>query len=211
MARSGGRPGSMVSKKISHYQIKFSIHEDAKKINQCRQKLGRFILASNQLDPLLLSNAEMLTQYKEQSTVESGFKFIKDNAFELDSVFLKSSSWIGALMMVMTLCLMVYNFAQYHLRECLKAHEDVLPNQVGKPVQKPTMKWIAELMVMIPVVTVQTEETKQRIIVNVNQVHRKIIAYFGKTALKIYGLSPGYQQVKMNYANYKNLLDWCEM
>ena len=32
----------------------------------------------------------MLTQYKEQSCVESGFKFIKNDAFELDSFFLKT-------------------------------------------------------------------------------------------------------------------------
>jgi transposase len=114
-------------------------------------------------------------------------------------------------MMVMTLCLMVYNVAQYHLRQCLKDQNDVLPNQLGKPVQNPTLKWIVELMNVIAVVTLQLEDTKQRIVTNVNQVHRKVIAYFGQSALRIYGLPPDYQQVAIHYANYKNLLQWCEM
>ncbi|MFN7095330.1 MAG: hypothetical protein ACK4M7_08205, partial [Burkholderiales bacterium] len=142
--------------------------------------------------------------------VEAGFKFIKDNAFELDSVFLKTPERIGALMMVMTLCLMVYNFAQYHLRHCLKGNDDVLPNQLGKPVQNPTLKWIAELMHVIAVVNLQFNGQTQRIVTNVSQVHRKIIAYFGQAALGIYGLPPDYQQVTISYANYKNLLHWCE-
>ena len=38
----------------------------------------------------------------------------------VDSVFLKSEKRIEALMMVMTLCLMVYNVAQYRLRTVLE-------------------------------------------------------------------------------------------
>ncbi|NDE64143.1 MAG: IS1634 family transposase, partial [Chlamydiae bacterium] len=79
-----------------------------------KQSLGRFILATNQFDEVLLDNHSVLKQYKEQSCVESGFKFIKNNAFELDSFYLKTPARIGALMMIMTLCLMVYNFAQYN-------------------------------------------------------------------------------------------------
>jgi transposase len=48
--------------------------------------------------------------------VESGFRFLKDPWFMVDSVFLKSPQRISALMVVMTLCLLVYNIAQYNLR-----------------------------------------------------------------------------------------------
>ena len=33
----------------------------------------------------------LLSTYKEQSGTEKGFKFIKDNSFEIDSVFLKET------------------------------------------------------------------------------------------------------------------------
>jgi len=158
----------------------------------------------------VLCNHDLLKQYKEQSCVESGFKFVKNNSFELDSFFLKTPSRISALMMVMTLCLMVYNFAQYHLRQCLEEHDEVLPNQLGKPVKNPTMKWIAELMNIIAVVTIISNNQKHRVVTNVKTVHQRIIAYFGKHALAIYGLPEDLTHVPIDYSNYKNLLHWCE-
>lgn len=206
-----GRPKAGVKKQVVAYQLKASLSTSLEKVKLEKQVLGRFILATNQFDTNQLSNHGVLKQYKEQSCVESGFKFIKNNAFELDSFYLKTPSRIGALMMVMTLCLMVYNFAQYHMRKCMAEHDEVLPNQVGKPVKNPTMKWIAELMSIIAVVTIKSETGNQRIVTNVKKVHRRIIAYFGQHALRIYGLPLDLIQVEINHANYKNLLHWCEM
>ena len=53
--------------------------------------------------------------YKEQSGTEKGFKFIKDNSFEIDSVFLEKPERIDALLMIMVLCLMVYSYVQFFL------------------------------------------------------------------------------------------------
>lgn len=205
-----GRPNPRTPKKTVGYRVEYTLASSIEKVTHCKQRLGRFILATNQSKEHL-SDGDILRQYKEQSQVESGFKFIKNNTFELDSFFLNTPKRIEALMMIMTLCLMVYNFAQFNIRKSLEHFNDVLPDQHGKPTQKPTMKWLAEIMVVIAVVTINTPEYQQRIVTNVNQVHRKIIAYFGKKATEIYGLPPDYQQVSINYTNYKNFLDWCEM
>jgi transposase len=205
-----GRPKEGAEKQTVAFHIEANLSSCLEKIRQEKESLGRFILATNQLNQDALNNEAILTQYKEQSCVESGFKFIKNNAFELDSFYLKKPARIGALMMVMTLCLMVYNFAQYHMRKCMEDNNEVLPNQVGKPVKNPTMKWIAELMNMIAVVTIVTENRRERIVTNVKKVHQRIIAYFGKHALEIYGLPPDLKQVNINHSNYKNLLHWCE-
>ena len=206
-----GRPKAGVEKTVVAYQLKASLSTCLEKIRLEKQVLGRFILATNQFDMVVLDNHSVLKQYKEQSGVESSFKFIKSNAFELDSFYLKTPSRIGALMMVMTLCLMVYNFAQYHMRKCMEENDDVLPNQVGKPIKNPTMKWIAELMNIIAVVTIKTELGIQRIVTNVKKIHRRIIAYFGQHALQIYGLPLDLKHVEIDCSNYKNLLHWCEM
>ncbi|MDF1758350.1 MAG: hypothetical protein P1U74_08650 [Legionellaceae bacterium] len=87
---------------------------------------------------------------------------------------------------------------------------DVLPNKVGKPIKNPTMKWIAELMNMIAVVTIISDDKRHRIVTNVKKVHQRIIVYFGKHALDIYGLPSGLERVDINFSNYKNLLHWCE-
>lgn len=206
-----GRPKPDAEKEVVGYKIEAFLSSCLEKIKLEKQTLGRFILATNQFDNVILDNHAVLKQYKEQSCVESGFKFIKNNAFELDSFFLKTPARIGALMMIMTLCLMVYNFAQYSMRKCMNEQGDVLPNQVGKPVKNPTMKWIAELMNMIAVVTIKTDNKHHRIVTNVKKVHQRIIAYFGPHALQIYGLPPDLEHVIIDYSNYKNLLHWCEM
>ena len=206
-----GRPKPGAQKEVVGYQIEATFSSCLEKIKLEKQSLGRFILATNQFDEVLLDNHSVLKQYKEQSCVESGFKFIKNNAFELDSFYLKTPARIGALMMIMTLCLMVYNFAQYNMRKCMEEQGDVLPNQVGKPIHNPTMKWIAELMNMIAVVTIITDDKRHRIVTNVKKVHQRIIVYFGKHALDIYGLPADLERVEINYSNYKNLLHWCEM
>lgn len=211
-----GRPKPGAKKVVTGYRIQACLSTCLAAVRTKKETLGRFILASNQRDYSLLSNHAVLKQYKEQSCVESSFKFMKDNAFELDSFFLKTPERITALMMVMTLCLMVYNFAQAHIRQCLKEHDETLPNQLGKPVQNPTMKWIAELMNVIAVVTIATNNQKHRVVTNLKPVHHQIISYFGQYALKIYGISTelarvaGYSPGAIEQNNYKNRLSWCE-
>lgn len=211
-----GRPKKDALKKVTGYRVEASLSTCLESVHLKKETLGRFILASNQCDQSLLGNHALLKQYKEQSGVESSFKFMKNNAFELDSFFLKTPKRITALMMVMTLCLMVYNFAQAHMRQCLKEHDETLPNQLGKPVKNPTMKWIAELMNPIAVVTIRTNNQKQRVVTNVKPVHQQIIAYFGPYALKIYGLSNNlpsvnsFSGITRKLKNEKNRLSWCE-
>ncbi len=101
---------------------------------------------------------------------------------------------------------MVYNFAQAHLRECLKETDKTLPNQVGKQVKTPTMSWVFELMNPIAVVTISAGNQKQRILTNLTPVHQQIIAYFGIHAQIIYGISGSNLLSKTKYwGNYQKL------
>lgn len=64
----------------------------------------------------------------------------------VDTFYIKKRKRIEALMMVMTLCLLVYNYTQYKIRAELKNQGETLPNQLGKQVKNPTLKWIIQLM-----------------------------------------------------------------
>ena len=66
-----------------------------------------------------MKNEDFLCTYKKQSSVESGFKFIKDNTFEVDSVFVKKPGRVSALMVIMVLTLLIYRLAEYKLRNKL--------------------------------------------------------------------------------------------
>ena len=49
-------------------------------------------------------------------------------------------------MMVMTLCLMVYNVGQYVVRKEREVQQQSILSQVGKPINKPTLRWIFQKM-----------------------------------------------------------------
>ncbi len=69
---------------------------------------GMFVLATNELDEQRLSAPDVLAGYKGQSRVENGFRFLKNPEFLASSLFLKKPERIMALLMIMTICLMVY-------------------------------------------------------------------------------------------------------
>jgi transposase len=181
-----GRPVKDSKADLLFYKIEGKLTQNEQAITNAKMTKGKFILATNQLDTKLLSDHEMLSEYKEQSSTESGFKFIKDNSFEVSSIFVKKPERISALMMVMTLCLMVYSFAQYTLRNTLIANEETIPSQTNKMTNKPTMKWIYRLFYGVAVVKLQLEERVQEIVTNIDELLTRIIRYFGSKAMLIY-------------------------
>jgi transposase len=186
---SRGRPKKDAEKKVCGVRVEATMVADDGKIEAKRRQKGRFILATNQMDSAALKDDEILWEYKEQSKTESGFRFIKDNEFRVSTVFLKKPERINALMMIMTLCLMVYNVAQYHLRESLKQTGETVPNQLKKPIQNPTMAWVCEMFHGVSVVLIEIGGVVQEIVANVNAVLRQIIRHFGSQASRIYGIN----------------------
>ena len=181
-----GRPSKHVTPEIKGYKVQFDLRQNKRKIAETRERKGRFILSTNQMDCDVLPDSEILAEYKAQSSTESSFKFIKDNAFELDSIFLKTPSRISALMMIMTLCLMVYGVSQYDLRLALKKAEKTLPNQKRKPTEMPSMKWIYYLFSGVHELTVHIGNRTKTLVINVNDLLKEIVGYFGERAKAIY-------------------------
>lgn len=185
-----GRPKKGQAPEITGYAVHWTLCQDPEKIIRQQNRKGRFILGSNVLDQKKLSDKEMLTEYKNQSKTESGFKFIKNDAFEVDSIFLKKESRIPALMMVMTLCLMIYGVAQHHLRTTLIEKQEMLPNQKRVDTQKPSMQWIFRLFQGVQRLTITSGDETEQCIINLNDTLKQIIRYFGPRAMAIYQLSP---------------------
>ena len=101
----------------------------------------------------MLSNGELLQEYKAQQSTERGFRFLKDPLFFTSSVFLKSPHRVAALAMVMGLCLLVYNLGQRSLRLALNATNQTIPNQLGKPTSTPTLRWIFQCFMSVRLIT----------------------------------------------------------
>ena len=187
-----GRPKARAQKEEVGYQVVSEVIQNELAIETFLNRKGRFILATNDLDKTLFPDGQILKEYKQQQDVEHGFRFLKDPWFMVDSVFLKSPKRIEALMMIMTLCLMVYNVGQHRLRESLKEQKETLPNQINKPVKNPTLRWIFQIMEGISIIHFFKEnvlEPIKTVIANLNDLRIKIIKLFGKTAQEIYGIT----------------------
>lgn len=79
----------------------------------------------------------------------------------------------------MTLSLLVYSIAQRKLRQALQAQIKVIPNQINKPTQTPTLRWVFQLLEGIDIIRITIEGKVQ-----------KILVFFGSTVCPIYELSP---------------------
>jgi transposase len=186
-----GRPKEGEEQMIKGYRIKASFERNSPEINMLLNRKGRFILATNDIDRESYTDQAMLEEYKDQQSVERGFRFLKDPWFMVDSIFLKLPRRVEALMMIMTLCLMVYNIGQYKLRQKLEEEKDTLPNQLGKEVKNPTLRWVFQIMEGIGLVRfcdASLQGALREVITNLNKLRKKIITLFGKTASCMYGL-----------------------
>ena len=189
--KKAGRPKEGVEEDIVGYRVTCSIQPNPSVIEIYLNRKGRFILATNDLDEAKFSGQKMLSEYKAQQSVEQGFRFLKDPWFMVDSIFLKSPKRIAALMMIMTLCLMVYNIGQYRLRSTLKEKNETVPNQINKPIQNPTLRWIFQIMEGIGIIRFYEKNTLPPIkefITNLDVLRIKIINCFGLSAKQIYGI-----------------------
>jgi transposase len=135
-----------------------------------------FILATNELDAMLLPPPELLQGYKGQSHAECGFRFLKDPQFLASSLYLKKPERIMALLMVMTVCLLVYAALEYRIRKALKDHGATFPDQKGQPTQNPTARWVFHSFVGIHVLLIPQQWP---IVLNLAEEHRNLLQLLG--------------------------------
>ena len=165
------------------YIVEAEVDRNEQMIASQRDKLGRFVLASNDLT---INGELMLQYYKGQNAVEKGFRFLKDKSFRVAEVYLKKEERIEALSMIMVLSLLIYSIAEWILRKRLKETGETVLNQIGKPTQRPTLKWIFQKFRNINEAVIELKDSVRREIINVNDEQRKIVELFGQECEKYY-------------------------
>jgi transposase len=136
-----------------------------------------FILATNALDDRTLPPLELLEGYQGQQHVERGFRFLKDPRFLAASLYLKKPERIMALLMVMTVCLLVYAALEYRIRTGLTTSQATFPSQTGQPVQNPTARWVFQYFGGIHLLRIPGEGA---FVLNVNDQHRQLLRILGR-------------------------------
>ncbi len=186
-----GRPKANRPPDYQTWKIRANVDENRTEIEKEQSAKGKFILATNELETDTLSTQQILTAYKAQaSSVERGFRFLKDPMFFADSLFLDKPERIMALLMIMGLALLVYALAEHVLRTELVQRNQTLPNQVGKPTQKLTMRRTFQLFEGIDVLIIQQNKTLKQRVLNLKTIHYQIIELLGDEVKKYYLFDP---------------------
>jgi transposase len=146
-----------------------------------------YIVGTSVLDPEILSEEELIATYKGQGSVERGFRFLKDPLFLASSVFVQKPERLVALGFVMVVCLLVYRLAEHRLRKRLSETGQSIPNQIGKPTARPTMRWVFQLFEGIELLIIRSPESVSWQVLRLKPVHERILRLLGPTFQKIYG------------------------
>jgi transposase len=186
----GGRPARGVEPEEVRYRPEAPIERDREAIDQELERAGRYLLATNDGLEVMdsegeqgLSAEELLREYKDQSHVERGFKFLKDPLFFASSVFVKSPRRVAAIAMVMGLCVLVYALGERSLREALARAGASIRHQRGKQTPKPTLRrWVFQLFQAIHLLRVEGVEQ----ISNLTEERRTILDFLGHDCRRYY-------------------------
>jgi transposase len=183
--RKAGKRGRPLKDELCEviYSVSCRIALDENWVIRERELAGRFILASNDtnIDP-----ETMLEYYKEQNSVERGFRFLKDKRFHVSEVYLKNENRIAALSMLMVLCLLLYSVAEWLFRKILKERNTTVMNPKNKPTARPTMKRVFFLFRRVRQVLEQVDSTVHCRLLNVNDEILRICGLFGGNFEKYY-------------------------
>ena len=176
-----GRPATGAQPEVIGYQLKGEVVADEQALAAIQTRLGKFIVATNQMDAACLSAQEMLQHYTAQGvSVERGFRFLKDPLFFAHSLFLKNPARIMALLMIMGLSLLIYSLAERKLRQQLVETGQTVPDQKRKPTQRPTMRWVFQLFEGVDILVIrQGDQMINRQVLNLRDEHRTIIRLLG--------------------------------
>jgi transposase len=183
-----GRPAAGAQPEVVGYTLTGAVELYAAGVEEAKRSLGKFIIATNELDAQNLSAAAMLENYTAQGvSVERGFRFLKDPMFFAHSLFLKNPARIMALIMIMGLALLIFALGERQLRQALKQNNETVPDQKGKPTQTPTLRWVFQIFEGLDVLSVWADgRLVTRQIMNLRPVHQQIIRLLGPQIQKCY-------------------------
>jgi transposase len=71
------------------WQVEARITLDAAALERAVVRQACFLVASSALDPMVLADLELIQTYKEQTSAERDFAFLKDPLFLASSAFVK--------------------------------------------------------------------------------------------------------------------------
>ncbi|MGB4408489.1 MAG: IS1634 family transposase [Sphaerochaeta sp.] len=175
-----GRPKA--GEGVEIFSVSLAFEKDPQAFEDACKGIGKFMLATNDLT---LGDEQILQAYKQQGTVERGFRFLKNGDFQLTPVFLKSPRRIQALSFVMCLSLMVYSIIENQLRTSLARANETIRIQDNGPANyknnaKPTLMKIFAMFDHLGTTSITMAGGQQMLIqTTLPPEVRKVLYYLG--------------------------------
>ena len=110
--------------------------------------------------------------------------------FLASSVFVKKPERVIALSFIMVLCLLVYRLAEQLLRRQLSTTEQTIPNQINKPTNRPTMRWIFQCFEGIDLLHIRMGSHWHTQVLGLKALHQQVLRLLGPAYSQFYFFSP---------------------
>jgi transposase len=184
-----GRPTPTTPIKSIDWQMHAQVRADQERLAYRKHQEACFVIGTS-IDANQVGDAEVVHAYKAQAQAEGGFRCLKDPLFFVSSLFVKKPCRIQGLLMVMTLALLVYSVTQRRLRQQLAHQNKTIPNQINQPTERPTLRWVFQLLDGIHRIRMTVQDKVYDLIEGLNEVQIKILRLFGEEVCRLYQISP---------------------
>jgi hypothetical protein len=141
------------------------------------------ILATHELDESALSPRELLEGYEGQKHVERGFRSLNEQLLLPSSLCWKKPQRIMALLMVMTVCPLVYAALELRIRKALEAQQMTFPYQKGQSIQNPTARWGVQYFIGIHLLLMPRQWL---LVPNLTETHAHLLRRLGQPYEALY-------------------------
>jgi transposase len=125
------------------YRVEGTLQRNQEVIRQRKEKASCFVLITSLEESEQWSHRRVLETYKDQSSVERSFAFIKDPK-TIGPMYLDSPERVEALGYVLLMALLVYSLIERRVRRALESEEDPMKLAGGKQSHRPTGRRVLE-------------------------------------------------------------------
>jgi len=161
---SRGRPKKSDDKETeTFYTVEIRTVKNQEAIDRKKEEAGIFVLISNVLDEQRLSDREVLDEYKQQNSVESTFRILKD-PYYVEEIFLKKPERVEAFGYIMVVAVMLLNIIERRIRKNLEKEEEGVALQGRRITLTPTGTAILDVFEYVKVLAVPVGDSFRRVI-----------------------------------------------
>jgi transposase len=138
--QNAGRPATDAVPKSVSYHLHSALTAPIAVHQRRLIRRSCFILATNKLEEEARrpGGAASLQGPEQQSRMRVSLS--QGPMFLASTLYLKRVERVMALLMVMTVCLLVYAALEHRIRQTLAEHDESVPDQMGRPTRRPTAK-----------------------------------------------------------------------